>query len=175
MSAFVVSKTHVDLIVRAAEHYGKQGYQGARMQWWQVDEDGNYAGWRYLDANEDSRDEYYTLSQLGQILVNENVASVCGRYPDVDPDIGDLPGPIDAYYMAPYVYTDHGYVLSPGEVFAAIDHLDYQSCEHDGWRTSEAHGFLTALRGQVCRSVEGYEGAPWGFDTIPTIHGGAVT
>lgn len=175
MSAFVVSKTHVDLIVRAAEHYGRQGYQGARMQWWQVDEDGGYAGWRYLDANEDSREEYYTLSQLGQILVDENIASVCGRYPDTDPDIGDLPGPLDAYYMGPYVYTDHGYTLSPGEVFKAIDCLDYQSCEHDGWRKSEAHAFLDALRHKVCTAVDGYDEAPWSFDTVPSFRGGAVT
>lgn len=158
MSAFIVSKTHIDLLVSAAEHYGKQGYQGSRMQWWQVNGDGSYAGWRYLDANEDERDEYYTLSQLGQILVNENVASVTDRYPDTD-----------AYYVMPYVHTDHGYVLSPGEVFAAIDCLDYQSCEHDGWRKSEAFAFLGALRDKVCRSVDGYEGAPWEFDSVPGV------
>lgn len=163
MSAFVVDKYHIDLIVRAAEHYGRQGMQGARMQWWQVDEDGEFAGWRYLNANEDTREEYYTLSQLGQILVSENVASVAGRYPDTNPDVGDLPGPCDAYYMGPYVYTDPGRVLTPGQVFKAIDCLDYQSCEHAGWRKSEAFAFLTALRHKVCAAVSDYEDAPWEF------------
>jgi len=180
MSAFVVGKAHIDLLVKAAEYYGKQGYQGSRMQWWQVDEDGNYAGWRYLEANEDLRDEYYTLSQLGQILVNENVASVSHRYSepgrvcyygaeasasmeDLDADMGELPGPIDAYYMGPYVYTDPGRVLTPGQVFKAIDCLDYQSCEHPRWRTSEAFAFLTTLRETVCRHVAEYEDAPWEF------------
>jgi hypothetical protein len=161
MSAFVVDKKHIDLMVCAAEHYGRQGYQGSKMQWWQVDEDGEYAGWRYLYANEDERDEYYTPSQLGQILVNENIASVVGRYPDCDADMGDLPGPCDAYYMGPYVYENPGRVLSPGEVFRAIDCLDYQSCEHDGWRKSEAFAFLTSFRQSVCRFVADAESAAW--------------
>ena len=171
MSAFVVDKTHIDLLVKAAEHYGRSEYQGSRMQWWQVDENGEYTGWRYLDANEDAREEYYTLSQLGQILVNENVASVTYRYPDTDADAGDLPGPCDAFYMAPYVFTDPGYVLSPAEVFRAIDCLDYQSCEHPEWRKTEAFAFLAALRERVCRQVAGYSDAPWEFDTIPSSAG----
>lgn len=173
MSAWVVDKKHIDLLVKAANYYDCK-------QWWQVDEDGKYAGWRYLSANEDERDEYYTFSQLGQILVNENVASVSHRYSepgrivyygaemaatmdDLDPDQGELPGPNDAYYMAPYVYSDPGHILSPGEVFKAINCLDYQSCEHDGWQTSEAYKFLETLRDSACRKVDGYEAAPWGF------------
>ncbi len=163
MSAFVVDKKHIDLMVCAAEYYGKQGHQGARMQWWQTDESGNYAGWRYLDANEDQREEYYTLSQLGQLLVSENVASVHDRYPDDDPDLGELPGPIDAYYMGPYVYENPGRVLSPGEVFRAIDCYDYQSCETGNWRNTEAFAFCEALRSAACRAVSDYEQAPWEF------------
>lgn len=179
MSAFIVDKKHIDLLVAAADHYGRAGYQGSKMQWWQVDENGEYAGWRYLATYEDtSTEELYTLSQLGQILVSENVASVGHRYSepgrvvyygaeaaagmdDLDPAAGDLPGPCDAYYMAPYVYDNPGRILSPGEVFKAIDCLDYQSCEHDGWRKSEAFAFLTALREKVCCHVAGYEQAAW--------------
>lgn len=134
MSAFIVDKKHIDLLVAAADHYGRAGYQGSKMQWWQVDENGEYAGWRYLATYEDtSTEELYTLSQLGQILVSENVASVGHRYSepgrvvyygaeaaagmdDLDPAAGDLPGPCDAYYMAPYVYDNPGRILSPGEV-----------------------------------------------------------
>jgi hypothetical protein len=138
------------------------------MQWWQTDETGNYAGWRYLNANEDQREEYYTLSQLGQILVDENVASVCARYPDDNPDLGELPGPTDAYYMGPYVYTDPGYVLSSVEVFKALDCFAYQACEHDGWRSSEAFAFCESLREAAIEALPGYEDAPWSFDSIPT-------
>lgn len=171
MSAWVVNKRHIDLLVRAAECYGKQGGQGSRMQWWQVDEDGNYAGWRYLEASEDDRDEYYTLSQLGQMLVSENVRSVHHRYPDDDPDLGELPGPIDAYYMGPYVYSDPGKVLTPGELFKALDCYDYQTCEHDGWRKSEAFAFCVQLRDAACRKVSDYEDAPWGFEDAEVMLG----
>jgi hypothetical protein len=161
MSAYIVDKPHVDALVRAALDYGSRGYQGARMQWWQTDDAGEYAGWRYLDRIERDEEDFYTPSQLGQILVSENVASVAYRYPDDDVDAGELPGPIDAYYLGPYVYADPGRTMSPGEVFKAIDGLDYQSCEHPGWRASEAFAFLTALRETVCRHVPGYESAAW--------------
>lgn len=96
----------------------------------------------------------FSLDQLGQMLLNENYASVNYRYSEAD----------EPYE---YTHTNHGYTLTPGEVFKAIDNLDYQSCEHPGWRTSEAFAFLTALREQVCRFVDDYESAPWGFDRVP--------
>lgn len=170
MSAFVVDKKHIDLLVRAAEHAYPDGQPGVttKMSWWRVDDDGEYAGWRELNRNAETMEDddykaYFTPSQVGQILVDENVASVSSRYPDDDVDTGELPGPIDAYYMGPYVYNDPGRDLTPGEVFKAIDCLDYQSCEHDGWRKSEAFAFLAALRHAYCRRVSEYEEAPWEF------------
>lgn len=109
----------------------------------------------------DDHKQYFTASQTGQMLVDENVASVSHRYPDTDPAFGDLPGPCDAYYMGPYIYTDPGRTLSAGEVFRAIDCLDYQSCEHPGWRASEAFAFLTALRKAYCDRVADAEQAKW--------------
>lgn len=177
MSAYVVDKREIDLLVRAALHAHPAGQPGTtrEMSWWRVDETGDYAGWRELDPNAEHRtdDDYkafYTPSQLGQILVSENVRSVAYRYSepgravyygpeaaagmdDLDADQGELPGPCDAYYMAPYVYADPGRDLTPGEVFEAIDCLDYQSCEHDGWRKSEAFAFLTSLRKAYCDRV----------------------
>lgn len=167
MSANVVSKFHVDLLVRAAIHAREPG-EG--FMWWQVDEDGEYAGWHELDEFAErltprhEGHEYVSPSQLGQMLVNENVMSVHHRYPDDNPDVGELPGPIDAYYMGPYVYENPGYTLSPGEVFAAIDYYDYHSCEHDGWRSSEAFAFCEKLRNRYCKKVAGYGASPWGYD-----------
>lgn len=170
MSAFVVDKKHIDLLVRAALNAHPAGQPGStrNMSWWQVDEDGEYNGWRELNRHaetmtDDDHKSYFTPSQLGQILVSENVMSVHHRYPDTNPDAGDLPGPCDAFYMAPYVYTDPRRDLTPGQVFKAIDCLDYQSCEHGGWRKSEAHAFLTALRHAYCNRVADYEDAPWEF------------
>lgn len=168
MSAFVVDKKHIDLMVRAALNAHPAGQPGVtrNCSWWRVNEDGQYAGWRELNRHAETMEgddykQYFTPSELGQMLVNENVASVCGRYPDCDADTGDLPGPCDAYYMGPYVYTDPMRDLTPGQVFRAIDCLDYQSCEHDGWRTSEAFAFLTTLRKAYCDRIATLENAEW--------------
>lgn len=179
MSAWVVSKTHIDLLVRAAIHAARPG---DRFGWWQVDETGAYAGCRQLDEMASGEeDDVMSPSQLGQLLVSENVASVSYRYSepgrdyyygaeaaagmeDLEADAGELPGPCDPYYIGPYVYANPGYTLSPGEVFQAIGCLDYQSCEHPGWRTSEAFACLAALRDVYCTRVEGYQGAPWGWE-----------
>lgn len=178
MSAFVVDREHIDLLTR----YALRGT--SKFQWWQVDEDGNFAGWRYLDELASGDDpERVSPSQFGQILLSENVKSVSYRYNDEGrthyygaehaaemeptPD-EELPGPCDRYYLAPHVYGDPGYTLSPGELFAAIDTLDYQSCEHPTWMQSEAFALLRSLREDACRRVAGYAEAPhtWDRDEI---------
>lgn len=168
MSAFVVDKQHIDLMVNAALHATPVRHRGdgRRLSWWRTDEEGNYAGWRELNQHAETMEDddykaYFTPSQLGQILVSENVRSVHHRYPDDDPDMGELPGPIDAYYMAPYVYATPRKQLTAGEVFRAIDCLDYQSCEHEDWRNSEAYAFCVALRKAYCDQIADIQEAVW--------------
>lgn len=166
MSAWVCDREHFDVLVCAALH------ASSRLSWWQVDENGGYAGWRYLDEMAETResDEYVTPSMLGDMLVRENVRSVSYRYPNDDVEAGELPGPIDAYYLGPYVYRSPSFIPTPGQVFKAIDCIDYQSCEHPEWRTSEACAFLRVLREAYCARVDGYEEAPWGFDSSTVTH-----
>jgi hypothetical protein len=170
MSAYIVSKYEIDLLVRAALHYKNHDCNPPwPLQWWQTNSEGGFERWRVLLDPEggeraDADTSYSNPSQVGQILVNENVASVHARYPDTEPDAGDLPGPVDAYYMGPYVYQDPGVALEPGALFRAIDHYDYQACEHEGWMASEAYAFLRALRERACTTVPGYKEAPWGYD-----------
>lgn len=168
MSAWVCDKEHFDVLVKAALHgaSAQNTMSGVRgpISWWQVDEAGAFAGWRRLYTVERDDTDEMTPSAFGQMLVNENVRSVAYRYPDTNPDEGNMPGPVDAYYMGPYVYRDPGFTPTPGQVFKAIDCLDYQSCEHPGWRTSEAYAALASLRDAYCQQVDGYDDAPWGFD-----------
>ncbi len=113
--------------------------------------------------------------------MDECVASVHGRYPDTDPDEGDLPGPRDAYYMGPYVFepvTRPGVMsigargltiaieplVSAAELAKGIANYEYQSCEHPEWEGSEAHAFCRALKEEILASLPGYEDAPWGWD-----------
>lgn len=167
MSAWVVSKTHIDLMVKAADAYSRR-YGYTEFGWWRTDEKGEFAGWYRLGSSRDGGDivEYVTWTEAGQMLVDECVKSVRYRYPSDEPS--DLPGPTERYYLEPYVFEDPGYVLTPAEVFKAIDCYDYQSCEHPGWRQSSAYQFCESLRHAVCRGVEGYEDAPWGFDEVPS-------
>jgi hypothetical protein len=157
MSAYVVDKRHIDFLVSAALQAYPPGQPGSthRLSWWRVDGSGEYAGWREINPNAEH------MTDDGQMLVSENVASVHHRYPDDDADAGELPGPCDAYYMGPYVFEDPRREVTPGAVFRAIDCLDYQSCEHDEWRSSEAYAFLGALRKAWCDRVADAEHATW--------------
>jgi len=159
MSAFIVNKEDIDTLVYAALN-ARPSYNGndRKLSWWRVDENGRYVGWNAVHENAEHMSDsdyraFVTPSMAGELLVTENVRSVEYRYPDTARDRGDLPGPTDAYYMAPYVYAEPRVELTPGAVFELIDTLDYQSCEHDGWTTSEAYAFLRALREAWCRVV----------------------
>lgn len=188
MSAYVVSKLHIDLLVRAGLSYGGGSDP---FRWWAVGEDGAFCaengahGFHELHElaesygpEEQARRGLLSPSQFGQILISENVRSVSFRYSspgrtvyygaetaagmdDLDADAGELPGPIDAFYMAPYVYENPGYTLTPGELFKACACLNYQSCEHDGWRASEAYTILGALTDYAQHKL--WDG-PWGWD-----------
>lgn len=162
MSAWVVSKVHVDLMVRAALRLDSEG-----LSWWQVDDAGGYAGWHKVDPSaeaygpeEQERRGLLSPSQLGQLLVSENVRSVSHRYSEPgrtyyygaehagemeDTPDEELPGPCDRY-LGPYVYEDPGYTLTPGEIFGAVSCYAYQACEHDEWRVSEAFQVCESLR-----------------------------
>lgn len=175
MSAYIVDKADIDRLVSAALHAypaGQPGYSN-NLSWWRTDDDGDYAGWRELNRHaetmaDDEHEAHATPSMLGQILVDENVASVSYRYstpgrtgyygPDAAAEMEDdadeyLPGPLDRYYLGPYVYAEPRETMTPSAVFSLIDRLDYQSCEHPGWRASEAFAFLTALRKAYCDAV----------------------
>jgi hypothetical protein len=78
----------------------------------------------------------------GQMLWRENVISVSFRY--------NLPTR-DATELAEYEREVEAYTFEPcaptaQEIDSAIDCLDYQSCEHDEWETSEACKLLQQLR-----------------------------
>ena len=80
-------------------------------------------------------------TEKGQMLWRENVVSVSFRY--------NLPTR-DATELAQYERDVEAYEYAPcdptGEMIVrAIDELDYQSCEHDGWHASAAHGLLQAI------------------------------
>jgi hypothetical protein len=81
-------------------------------------------------------------TEKGQMLWRENVTSVSFRYnlPTRDAtELAQYEGDVEAYEFTPCEFT-------PREIDEAIDCLDYQSCEHDGWTASEAYALLRDIR-----------------------------
>ena len=141
MSAWIVNKAHIDAMVTAAQFCGRDY--------------GSFYYWHERDAHYVT---FETEDDVGQMLWSENVASVSYRY---NGDT-DLPGPIPTPDPTSYEFT-RSRPFSPVEMLSAIDCYEYQSCEHPGWKDSQAHAFCQALRHQMIGCLPGYDEAPWGI------------
>jgi hypothetical protein len=148
LSAWIVSKVHIDLMVTAGLEFGSHG----PLVWWH-----EAAQKRYELTDRDA---------VGRMLWAENLASVACRYPN-DED-GERPGPLDfrdsdvetyRFERVPLVFPD-----GAGAVAHNLACYEYQSCEHDGWVTSQAYAYCQALRGVLLYRLPGYNDAPWGFE-----------
>lgn len=171
MSAWIVSREHIDLLVS----FGASGYRAryagdGRGASWVVEDPAEtpWPQWTYRDIRHPVEVDGEHLSGVdfaGRLLWTENVKSIHYRYPDTLEDGGDYPGPVDfsAGEAMGYTHTAHAYRLTPLEAIHACDCLDYQSCEHPEWRTSEAYRCLQAIRELAIASLEGDQG-PWGWD-----------
>lgn len=168
MSAFVTSRTHVDLIVsaglkaRAARHDGP-------LTWYASDPDeafteagGGDAGWAAIGQLHRKLD-YTNADEIGQMLRDENVRSVLYRYPDCM-EGGDLPGIVGDDPAEPYRFKRLPWEFNAVQALKAIDCYEYQSCEHPEWHESEAKRFCDSLRSVLIHSLPGYNEAPWEWD-----------
>lgn len=152
MSAWIVAKPHIDLLVAALVSGTRDGKVPALMP----------------DTNRD---------ELGQLLHDENVKSVSYRYSEPARD-RNLPGPCVCYYLQPYTWSDPGYRLTYAELNLAMSCYRYQSCEHPEFEKSEAwricqlidDRYPKALSKQygcmeaIVRSTPEGQAAPWGWD-----------
>jgi hypothetical protein len=146
MSAFVVSATHVDVLLSVALHGPRDG---SRLASWSPP---------YLEEAQAPLSET-TCSLLGTALLAENVASVAHRYPDCKPD--ELPGPLPMPIPDQYEHTDFGPCLTIAEACKAIACYAYQSCEHPAWAESAAARFCERLREALAARLPGYAEAAW--------------
>lgn len=156
MSAWVVSKATIDAIVTWA--------RSTNLVVADPSGDGPDTGVRNLDP-----------SVIGQILWNENYLSVNHRYSE-----GGTPpkyefairtsGCIGFKRVGQYANRVHEKPiireLTTGDVVKLCRCLDYQSCEHDGWKTSWACGFLAAIQ-NAASGAKIAEDAPWGLYDEP--------
>lgn len=154
MSAFMVSKKHIDLLVRTAyagpTTNGKQGGYG-QQPWYRP----------YFKG--ESQWQVEQCDAIGEMLIKENLSSIHARYPDTITDPESTPGPVDQYWLEPYTLADPFFAkrLTAIEALKALDCYEYQSCEHPEWEQSEAHEFCERFRHALIGCLDGYEDAPW--------------
>lgn len=118
MSAFLVSKEHIDAICTliAVSPYNNHGVDGKN------------------------------LTEIGQILWDENLRSVSYRYRENS--VGEK-----------YVFKRN--TQSPTQVLKLIDSLEYQSCETNDWCTTEAAKLLAQIKSIAISMLPGYDDLKW--------------
>lgn len=137
MSAFVVGHDEIDVIMSFAVDH--------QASFW------DYGKQTRVDITRVSATEF------GKVLLETNVDSVHSRYGG---DKNDLPGTIGetvAGYKFKY-FRD----VSPIQVLKTMDCYDYQSCERDDWRDTQAFRIIEELRSKAIRALPGYEEAVYG-------------
>lgn len=152
MSAYIVSRQHIAFLVTAAIVASE-----SRV---------NYHSFSFYSR---TRSERVTLrsgdrklaAELANMLWRENIASVSHRYPNESS--ATLPGPVGENF----VFTESDFraragAPAPVAVFKSIRCFEYQSCEHPGWRDSDACAFCESLVDAYIERLPGYEAASWG-------------
>lgn len=128
MSAYVVSTDTIDFLVTAA-------------RLWRLASDGYLPyGTRNL-----------TDSELGQVLLSENIRSVNARYSETDQ------APTYEYRQVRFDAIDAVTVLK------SVQCVNYQSCETDDWKTTTAYKVLKAIESGAIAHLPRYSDAPWGW------------
>ena len=91
-----------------------------------------------------------TEQELADLLMGENITSYNYRYPNDPADPKDfLPVQWDRRTVAPI------------GVIKLAQSLDYQSCEHPGWKGSRAKAVCDAVIDKAINCLPGYDNAPW--------------
>jgi hypothetical protein len=138
MSAFIVGHDHINALVS-----------------WAVDNQVTYFHPGFSNPLSIDR---RTATEIGRILLHENERSVRYRYPNGAPE--DLPG-TSGERAETYVFRARGARLSPVGVIKAVHCLEYQSCEHDGWRASVAFSICQDIKEAATYRLPGYDAADW--------------
>lgn len=156
MSAFIVSKTHIDAIIAVAQNGPSDSgpkYPG----------DGWFAPyWR--GAEGDTLSPRTDTDQVGTLLWLACQQSVAYRYPN-DAE-GEWPGPngLRLSDILTYTFDRPAKRLTIIQALKAIDAYCYQSCEHPEWSVSPAREFCEQLRSSLIARLPGYDDAAWEID-----------
>jgi len=135
MSAFVVDHQHINFLVEAGRHYEVlwPGETEIRKLWRRADK--------------------HTLSEVGQMLWDENIKSVRGRYPQ--DTLEQVPCKLDDYpFQYRHIHTFANGQTTPLQVLESCRAYEYQVCEHEEWRDSEACYFIEQLRKEAINRLQ---------------------
>ena len=154
MSAYMVSKSHIDALVDLTIYGPLERHRGQQC-WVGVYADlGDGRGQRKItDGDEDA---------FGDVLIRENLSSIHYRYPETaatDPE--NTPGPTDQYWLAEYRHARPGRQLMAIQGIKAIKCFQYQACEHPEWHDSKAKEILNSMIHSLVAYLEGYDAAAW--------------
>jgi hypothetical protein len=153
MSAFVLSKTHIDVLITAGLRFASGGRGPLTWYWPAIDADSDRGSWTSAELQEQANKRRrllttQTAGRVGALLLAENRRSIDHRYDETE-------------WEEPYLFEPAPGWQDPVIVLKAIACYEYQSCEHPGWETSEAHAFCQALRARTISLLPGYDEAPW--------------
>ncbi len=153
MSAFVVDAAHIDALLSAAINGPTDRRPGSHLGWQPPYVHELIGVLEPLGAG--------NASAAGKLLMEECIASVTYRYPDL---ADELPGPVPTPLPEQYEWTDLRRVMSAIEACKAIACFEYQASQHPGWTRSGVRAFCSELRGALVTCIEGYDAAPWEWD-----------
>lgn len=137
MSAFQVSPNHIATMVDAALLHRMGSFY-------------HHPSRRSVTVRHETRED------LCKMLAQENLASLEARYEPKQPGL-----PVFDFPRHP----SKALHASPVALLKAVKCYEYQACEHDGWRASEAFAFCEALKGTLIRVLPGFDSAEtWGIE-----------
>lgn len=154
MSAFMVSREHIDAMVATAIDGPIDGPGIGRWH--------DMVRWNLRQIPGMIPEDYSESEHLlGEMLVKENLSSIHARYPDTITNPDATPEPIDQYWLQEYKLPNGTKRLTVVQMLKALDCYEYQSCEHPEWESSVAKRFRDGIRDNLISCLPGYEKAAW--------------
>ena len=147
MSAYIVDKNHVVYLVSMAVH--RAITHGSDFVVYLDDETQPY-GVRPLKI---APYDFNAQAAMATKLWQQNAKSVNARYRESSE--------IERFVVKPSEFGKF-YEFDAIQLLKSINCLEYQSCEHGGWKKSEARTFLKALESRAILALPGYDAAKWG-------------
>lgn len=177
MSAYMVSKRHIDALVTAGLTVP---HPSRPVRWFwpiitlaereETEHRGNPFTGRSVELAQARQHvlSFEEASRVGQFLWSENALSVAYRYNESEEEHESLYE--FEYWQDPTgprgisVLGREPYPPNPLNILHAISGYTYQACEHPGWEWSEAHAYIESLTWAMIHRLPGYEGATRDID-----------